>query len=84
MKTKKEWDDSKKCLNEFLEVGDVVDEGIYYYFLEVLPPAYVSANCIQIGEPYAYSTEGPNFPTLVKKDGQWIYAGNIATKIDSI
>ena len=82
MKTKKEWDNSKQNLGQFLQVGDVVDDEMYDYFLGVLPPACNSATCLQIGEPYTHSAAGPHFPTLIKKDGQWTYAGNIPTPRD--
>ena len=79
MKTKKDWDGSGKCLHEYLEIGDTVDDEMYDYFLGVLPPACNSGRCVQIGVPYTHSAAGPHFATLIKKDGQWVYAGNIPT-----
>lgn len=76
MKTKKEWESSKKCLDEFLQVGDVVDDEIYDYFLCVLPPACNSARCLQLGEPSTHNSDGRACFETLKKDGQnWIYAG---------
>lgn len=76
MKTYQEWMKSHKNLSEFLQVGDVVDEEMYFYFLEVLPPACMSSRCVQIGEPYSHDEGGPLYDTLIKKNDQWIYAGH--------
>ena len=76
MKTYKQWTESKKDLNEFLQIGDVVDEDILDYFIGVLPPACQSPRCVQIGEPYTHDAGGPLFATLEKIDGQWIYTGH--------
>lgn len=76
MKTRKQWRESKKPLSEFLHVGDVVDDEMFDYFLEVLPPATWTADCLQIGEPYAHIDGRPTFSTLEKIGGQWVYMGN--------
>lgn len=76
MKTYQDWMKSGKDLHDFLQVGDVVDEEMYFYFLEVLPPACMSSQCIQIGEPYSHDEGGPLFDTLEKQNGQWVYAGH--------
>lgn len=75
MKTKEGWEKSKQNLTEYLQVGDAVDDEMYYYFIEVLPPACMSSRCVQIGEPYTHSAAGAEFMTLEKQDGQWVYAG---------
>lgn len=77
MKTYEQWQESGENLGEFLQVGDVVDEELQIYFLEVLPPACWSRDCIQIGEPSkADPVTGANmFETLEKKGDSWIYAG---------
>ena len=84
MKTKMEWDNSGKCLSEFLQVGDTIDEEMVDYFIGVLPPRCMSAQCIQIGEPYSCNADGATFATLIKRDGSWQYAGNINTPKDEI
>lgn len=38
MKTLAQWQKSGKRLVEFLEAGDQVDQAMYFYFFEVLPP----------------------------------------------
>lgn len=75
MKTYQDWCKSGKDLSKFLQIGDVVDEEMYYYFIEVLPPACMSNRCVQIGEPYSHDAGGPVFDTLEKKNGNWIYTG---------
>lgn len=82
MKTKEGWDNSSLSLNEFLAVGDKVDEVMADYFLGVLPPACMSSRCIQIGEPWTHDSNGnPMFETLTKadKDSPWVYAGILVT-----
>lgn len=63
-------------LDEYLQVGDVVDEEMADYFLNVLPPAAWTSNLIQIGEPYNHVMGRPTFSTLKKENGVWIYAGH--------
>ena len=76
MKTYEQWQESGQVLGEFLQIGDVVDEELQMYFLEVLPPACWSRRCIQLGEPARSDENGrPMFETLEKKGKDWVYAG---------
>ena len=79
MKTKTQWDKSKQNLSDFLQVGDVVDEEMKDYFIEVLPPACMSSRCIQIGEPFTHNAKGPMFETLIRGPDGWTYAGILNT-----
>lgn len=73
IKTYANW---KGSLNDYLQIGDQVDEEMYYYFLDVLPPACNRTNLVQMGEPYSISKKGKStFLTLEKVDGKWIYKG---------
>src|SRR5882672_4032241 len=54
MKTYAEWTGSGTDLAQFLSIGDAVDETMVNYFIEVLPPATMSADLVQIGEPYSH------------------------------
>ena len=82
MKTKQDWNKSGKSLSEYLQVGDMVDEDMYYYFLEVLPPACNSNNYVQIGEPAFHTNKGqPAFATLLKVGSNWVDVGEIVTPI---
>lgn len=80
MKTKKDWDKSGKNLQTFLQVGDLVDDEMVDYFIEVLPPACMSPQCLQIGEPFDYDEHGClMFSTLICTAEGWQYAGEIVT-----
>ena len=54
MITMKSWNDSGKPFSEFAKPGDEVDEEIYMYFLEVLPPETMETkggiSMFQVGE----------------------------------
>lgn len=82
MKTKEQWDNSGQTLEEFLVVGDEVDDAMADYFTGVLFPACMSNRVIQIGEPYTHNSKGqPMFETLCKGENSpnWIYAGIMVT-----
>lgn len=79
MKRYKDWNCN---LMEFLKIDDLVDEEFVDYFIEVLPPATMNSQCIQIGEPYSQMEDickkiwRQTFPTLKKTPEGWRYAGN--------
>lgn len=77
VKTKQTWNESGQSLTEYLEPGDRVDDTLFDYFREVLPPIHDSADCVQIGEPYDTTKDGytARYITLHKIGGNWIYAG---------
>jgi len=76
MKTYEQWLESGKSIKDFLHVGDIVDEDLKMYFLEVLFPACMSDHYIQIGEPTCYNRQGkPLFDTLNFQDNHWVYIG---------
>jgi hypothetical protein len=76
VKTYASWTNSRLDLSLFLQVGDAVDDEMFRYFLEVLPPKTWRADLLQIGEPYSHLQGRPTYATLHKCDGRWIYAGN--------
>lgn len=77
MKTYAEWADSRLPLDKFLSVGDVVDEQIVNYFVDVMPPAYMSSWLIQIGEPNAHVDGKATFATISKSSPEgWVFKGN--------
>ena len=87
MKTLKQWKESKLSLDRFLQVDDVVDEELRSYFIEVIPPASCTSDCIQMGEPYDSNERGQDtYLTLHRKSHGWVYVGDkcknrtIATK----
>lgn len=75
-KSYEEWLDSKKCFADFVQEGDIVDNDMVDYFIEVLPPITWNSNVIQMGECYDFDGNGKRrYLTLEKKDGEWIYTG---------
>jgi hypothetical protein len=73
MKTYENWNGS---LNEYLQIGDLVDEEMQNYFIDVLPPATMNGTCIQIGEPYSHVNGKATYPTLKSTGKGWAYAGH--------
>lgn len=63
-------------LNDYLQIGDIVDEEMYHYFINVLPPATFTSHIVQIGEPYQHITNKPTFMTLEHTDKGWQYQGH--------
>ena len=76
MKRYKDWSGSGLDLDKFLQIGDEVDEEMQFYFIEVLPPATMRADLIQIGEPNSHIKGLPTFSTLHREKGKWIYCGH--------
>ena len=50
MKTLEEWRASGLSFDEYFKKGDEIDEDTYFYFLEELPPAAMSARGFLVGE----------------------------------
>lgn len=73
MKTFENW---KGNLSDYLTIGDEVDEDMVDHFVNVLPPASWRADLVQIGEPHSHVAGRATYPTLHKKEGRWLYAGN--------
>lgn len=73
MKTYENW---KGSLNEFLEIGDLVDQEFINYFINVLPPATYNSHCIQIGEPYSHINGKATYSTLKGTSDGWVYTGH--------
>lgn len=72
IKTYKNW---KGNLDEYLEIGDIVDNAMVEYFINVLPPVTMNKNMIQMGETYSYVDGKKIYSTLIKKQDKWIFAG---------
>jgi hypothetical protein len=73
LKTYANW---KGDMDEYLQVGDEVDEEMADHFLNVLPPACWRSDIIQIGEPYSHVGGRATYATLRKDSGRWYYAGH--------
>lgn len=72
----KKFDDWHGDLSEFLDIGDLVDEGFVDHFINTLPPATHKAKLIQLGEPYNNVDGKDTYPTLMKTPEGWKYMGN--------
>jgi hypothetical protein len=72
MKTFSNW---KGNLSEYLQIGDLVDDEMVEYFLNVLPPACWNSKVIQIGEPYSHVEGKATYSTLKNTSEGWVYAG---------
>jgi hypothetical protein len=77
VKTLAAWQGSKKDLHEFLTPGDPIDEEMYYYFLEILPPAYQSDSMFAVGEPVTHRHGYPWHDLFLHVDERYIYAGTV-------
>ena len=74
LRTYKNW---MEQIFKFPSIGDTVDESFNWYFLEVLPPACMQSNLLQVGEPTDHNSEGrPRFTTLQLVGSDWIYTGD--------
>lgn len=63
-------------LYEYLKFGDIVDNEMYNHFVNVMPPAALNSDYVQMGEPYSHVNGKPTYETLVKIDGNWTYCGH--------
>jgi len=80
-KTCEEWNASGKCMDEFLSVGDAVDDDFVDYFLGCVPPKTCTKNIIQIGEPSDTDGNGHfTYSTVKKFDDLWRYVGDVTTE----
>ena len=86
IKTLKGWYDftertGKGSIYDYLTKGDIVDEDIVDYFLNLLPPRTLSYGYLQVGEAYNHVYDishrlRPVYMTFAKCDGIWRYYGN--------
>ena len=75
MKTLKQWEKSDKGLDSFIQPGDWVDEGLYNYIGEIVPPCYCSSEFVQGGNPFK-EEDGIFFYMTVHRIGnKYLYLG---------
>lgn len=81
LKTLKDWKEEK--WDDFCKPGDLVDEDIYWHFLNILPPRSMRSGYLQVGEPNDSRLNpktgryASTYMTFVKvKEGAWRYCGN--------
>jgi hypothetical protein len=73
VKTYAEWEGD---LNQYLEIGDEVDEEMVDYFINVLPPATMTGTLVQAGEPQNHMGGRATFITFKKEGSCWFYVGH--------
>lgn len=68
---------------DYAHPGDYVDEGVYDYFLEILPPRIMERGYLQAGEPHSHRMNAAigrvqaTYATFQKvRKGVWMYLGN--------
>lgn len=78
MKTMKDWHGD---FNDCVKPGEEVDEELYYYMLEQLPPIYPKPGIFQVSEPDTHGADGlPRYATFETKGGRYYYRGSLSTK----
>lgn len=75
IKTYEQWSESKKDLSEFFQIGDLVDEEIVDFCLNVLPPKTWNNSVIQIGEAVDFVEGKQTYSTLKNTPEGWTWAG---------
>ena len=78
MKTFKNW---KGDLNDYLQPKDEIDNELYEYALNVLPPQLYENGLLQTGEPYSQDKSGHyTYASYVEKDNKFWYLGHLTTQ----
>lgn len=72
----KRYADWEGNLDDFLQIGDLVDEEMAEHFINVLPPACWTDSIIQVGEPHNHVDGRATYATLKRTVDGWAYAGN--------
>lgn len=83
LKTLKGWEKHGGPWNQYCKPGELVDESVYWNFLNALPPRSMSYGYLQVGEPYDSRMDPntgkyrPTYMTFVQvEEGVWKYCGN--------
>ena len=87
LKTIEDWQNSEcRTWDEYCKPGDLVDQEVADYFLNILPPQTMKRGYFQVGEPHSYArnpkTGKPSgtYATFVRYGrGIWQYRGNCWT-----
>ena len=81
MKTFKEWGKYGGDFQNYINPKDEIDDELYWYFLEVLPPRIMRNYGFLVGEPYTHnnSNEGVYDSFYQSLDGKQYYYGGLKT-----
>jgi hypothetical protein len=63
-------------LNQFLSIGDEVDEGFVNYFKYIVKPVCHNETLIQLGEPEDIIDDQYIYATIKNMNNKWIYVGH--------
>lgn len=71
----------RKSISDYLNVGDIVSDDMFGYFLNIMPPRSLSYGYLQVGEAYDYVYDvsrqlRPIYMTFAKANSYWRYYGN--------
>lgn len=76
IKTLKQWEKSGNNLSEFLSPGDWINEDLYLYIAEIVPPCYCSRNFVQGGDPDRSEEDVFFYNTVyMTEDNRYLYLG---------
>lgn len=82
-KTLREWEKHGGSWGDYCKPGELVEETVYWYFLDIMPPKSMRSGYLQVGEPYdgrlnpKTGKYASTYMTFTKvKDGLWRYCGN--------
>ena len=73
LKTFANW--NTRTLDEYLMIGDTVDEELVDHLVNALPPITYNYLCVQIGGACDYVNGKSTFTTFAKENGEWVYKG---------
>ena len=81
-KSMEDWENSGlRSFNEYFIPGDKVTEDVYDNFLDIMPPATMRRNLLQVGEPAAHEKDPETgkyratYLTFERVNGEWYYVG---------
>lgn len=72
LKTFANW---KGDLEDYLNIGDTVDEEMVEHFIDVLPPITLTYLLVQAGGPVDFVNGKNTFTTFARENGEWVYKG---------
>ncbi len=85
IKTLKGWNEfaeqtGKYSWYDYARVGDIVDEVVVDYFMNLLPPRAMSSNYLQVGEAFSHRYDidrrlKATFMTFARSNNVWRYYG---------
>lgn len=75
IKTLKNWEKSDQTLDQYIKPLDQIDEELYLYLGEIVPPQYSSERFVQLGEAEYELHDILHYMTATEINGQYFYLG---------